>query len=108
MVRRSVRTLFALAVLPAWIGCGGEESASSEAETGLDAPDRIVDFQPEQVFTVGGFDAPDWAAFGSVSQVAFDDRGHLFILDGQANQVTEVDAQGQFVRTIGGPGQGSG
>ncbi|MBT8335409.1 MAG: 6-bladed beta-propeller [Gemmatimonadetes bacterium] len=108
MVRRSVRSLFALAAVPIWIACGGGDSAAPEPETGLDAPDRSVDVQTTPVFTVGGFNAPDWAAFGNVRQVAFDDRGHLFILDTQANQVTEVDAEGQFVRTIGGPGEGPG
>jgi hypothetical protein len=108
MVRRPLRSLFALAALPIWLGCGGGDSAAPEPETGLDAPDRTVDVQATPVYTVGGFDAPDWASFGDIRQVAFDDRGHLFILDTQANQVTEVDAEGQFVRTIGGPGEGPG
>jgi hypothetical protein len=108
MVVRPVRTLFMLAALPLWSGCGGGGSSAPAPETGLDAPDRTVAVQAAPVYTVGGFDAPDWASFGDTRQVAFDDRGHLFILDTQANQVTEVDTEGQFVRTIGGPGEGPG
>lgn len=88
--------------------CGGGEAGGPAPETGLDGPDRELALTPEPVFSVGGFDAPEWATFGSVAQVAFDGRGHLYVLDGQTNIVTEIDAQGQFVRTIGRPGEGPG
>lgn len=108
MIRRGVIPMFlpALVVLAA---CGGTDSPSADTvDAGLDAPDRIVQVQPEAVYRIGGFDAPDWASFGDVDNVAFDSRGHLFILDGQTNVVTEVDASGEFVRTIGRPGEGPG
>lgn len=88
--------------------CGGDAPGSAEADTGLDAPDRIVEVAPEPVYEVGGFESPDWAAFGNIVSTAFDGRGHLYVLDGQANTVTEIDAQGAFVRTIGRPGEGPG
>jgi hypothetical protein len=93
--------------LVAMLACG-EGEVGSATDSGLDAPDRTLDIATQPVFSVGGFDAPDWATFGEVSNVAFDDRGHLFVLDGQANIVTEVDASGEFVRTIGRPGEGPG
>ncbi len=108
MVRTPFRAVFLLSALVA-LACGGGDGAEQPlADTGLDAPDHTITPTPTPVFTVGGFDAPDWAAFGAIGQVAFDDRGHLYILDSQTNIVTEVDATGAFVRTIGRPGQGPG
>lgn len=92
--------------LVAVIACGGE--APMDVDSGLDAPDRPVQVQPEPIYAVGGFDAPDWATFGQISNVAFDARGHLFVLDGQTNLVTEIDAAGEFAQTIGREGQGPG
>lgn len=89
-------------------GCGGDAPDSAGGDTGLDAPDRTLELTPEPVYEVGGFESPDWAAFGSIVSTAFDGRGHLFVLDGQANTVTEIDPAGAFVRTIGRPGEGPG
>lgn len=101
--------LIPMLVLPAFsiLACG-EGEVGTAMDTGLDAPDRPLVVAPEPVFSVGGFDAPDWATFGDASNVAFDGRGHLYILDRQTNVVTEVDTQGEFVRTIGRPGEGPG
>ena len=101
--------LFPMLVLPvfATLACG-EGEVGTATETGLDAPDRTLVVAPEPVYSVGGFNAPDWATFGDASNVAFDSRGHLYVLDGQANVVTEIDPEGEFVRTIGRPGEGPG
>lgn len=96
-------------VLPVFaiLACG-DGDVGTATDTGLDAPDRTVAVVPEPVYSVGGFNAPDWATFSDVSSVAFDGRGHLYILDRESNLVTEVDSEGEFVRTIGRPGQGPG
>lgn len=90
------------------VGCGDASSGSPGGDVGLDAPDHPLELVPEARYQVGGFDAPEWAMFGNIISVSFDDRGHLFVLDSQANTVTEVDARGGFVRTIGRTGEGPG
>lgn len=40
--------------------------------------------------------------------VAVNDAGHMFVVDNQGNQIVEIDPEGQFVRNIGGQGQGPG
>lgn len=87
--------------------CGGEAGTAGAPE-GLDAPDRPLDWSPEHVYAVGGFDAEDWATFGQVSRVAFDDEGYLYVLDGQASSITRVSPTGEFAGTVAGPGEGPG
>lgn len=86
----------------------GEPAGEGRRATGLDVPDRTLALQPDPVYRVGGFDAPDWALFGSVSAARFDDEGNLYVLDSQANRVTVVSPEGEFLRTVGKSGEGPG
>jgi hypothetical protein len=52
--------------------------------------------------------AAEWAAFGDIAQVLFDEAGRLHVLDASAKLVTVVDVDGSFVGTVGGPGDGPG
>lgn len=47
-------------------------------------------------------------SFGKITGLAVDDAGHLFIADGQDNQVVVFDARGRHLRTIGRKGKGPG
>ena len=47
-----------------------------------------------------------WAGSNRVVQV--DDNGHMFVLDQRDARILEWDARGQFVRAIGGKGEGPG
>ena len=38
---------------------------------------------------------------GASSSVAFDSKGHLFVLSRGANPITEFDENGKFIRTFG-------
>lgn len=105
MRMRAAVTVSALALAAA---CAGGEGGGAPGPGGLDGPDVPLAWTAEPVFTLGGIDAPAWAAFGEVRGVAFDGSGNLYVLDGQARQVTVVDPQGGFVRTIGEPGEGPG
>lgn len=84
------------------------DDAEVAGGSGLDAPDRILDWAPEEVYAVGGFDAPEWATFGGVDQLGFDGEGNLYILDQQTASVTVVSPEGDFLRTIGTRGEGPG
>lgn len=46
--------------------------------------------------------------FGSIVAVDVDRDGNLFVMDQQAAEVRVFDAQGQYLRTLGGPGSGPG
>ena len=62
----------------------------------------------EELYRVGSLHGDDWDTFGGVSAVAFDGAGNLHILDGQAEQITVVDLQGNLVRQFGRMGEGPG
>ncbi len=82
------------------LACGsGGSGASGDAPLG---------WTVDPVFTVGGAEAPDWAAFGEATAVAFDDAGRLHVLDGQARRVVVVEPSGGSGGTVGGPGEGPG
>lgn len=89
------------------VSCGPDEASAPDAAD-LGGPDRIVTVERTPVWAIGGIDAPRWAAFAEVSDLAFDGRGNLHVLDGGAGRVTVVDSLGERVRNYGAPGQGPG
>lgn len=91
--------------------CGGERGTSATPDSdapGPYAPDAFLAWAVEPVYTVGGIDAPDWAAFGDVAAVGFDGAGHLHLLDSQAKRLTVVGPDGELARVVGEPGEGPG
>lgn len=102
-LRRS--TVVALTVFALWFG-----NAPVEAQTVVDlsVQDRALSVDFDEVYRVGSFDGDLWETFGEIVGLAFDGSGNLYVLDRQASQVTVVDADGRFVRTIGQPGEGPG
>ena len=71
--------------------------------------DRILDWQFERVFAVGGADdGPE--SFFSVSSrlVRADAAGNLFILDRQNARIVVFDKDGHFLRSMGSSGGGPG
>ena len=51
---------------------------------------------------------PPGGYLGDVDAVAADSRGNIYILDGTTQEIQVFDAEGGFVRTLGGRGQGPG
>ena len=96
----TLRTVLGLAAAWAALACGSEPSGSPG--------DVSLGWSVDTVFTVGGADAPEWAAFGEATAVSFDDAGRLHVLDGQARRVVVVDGTGAFAGTVGAPGEGPG
>lgn len=74
----------------------------------IPAADRPLAVPFDEVYRVGSFDGEVWETFGEIAGLAFDAAGNLYILDRQASQITVVDAEGSFVRTVGQPGEGPG
>jgi hypothetical protein len=62
----------------------------------------------EEVFRVGVVEGEASELFGEIVAVEMDESGRVFILDRQAREIRVFDEKGQFVRVIGGPGQGPG
>jgi hypothetical protein len=88
--------------------CGGSEAGQAGPSTGLDAPDRTLELVTEPVYTVGGMEATDWAAFGEITSLDFDAAGNLYIRDDQSDRITVLDPGGELFRTVGSPGEGPG
>lgn len=102
---RHLAVLLAIVLVSA---CTGGDAGDVAPSMGLDGPDHVLAWAPTEVFAVGGFEAPDWATFGSVTGMGFDSRGFLYVLDDQASTITQISPEGDFVRTIGRPGEGPG
>ena len=93
-------------MLAAWTGLG---PAAYEAA----AQDRPLTAEFEEVYRVGGLNAPTWAQFGDppfggVLPMGFDAAGKLHVLDPDASQVVVIDGRGELVRTVGRKGEGPG
>jgi hypothetical protein len=87
-----------LLLLGACLGCSSESSSPS------DAP------QYEETLRIGADSsgAPSHALFEQVTQVAVDDDGTLYVVDGRVSAIRVFDRQGAFLRSIGGEGAGPG
>ena len=71
--------------------------------------DRILDWQFERVFAVGGADDGPEAFFRVTSRlVEADAAGNLFILDPQNARIVVFDKDGHFLRSMGSSGGGPG
>lgn len=107
---RQTRFLAALAAAAVLAACAdpARDGAGSDDPGSLASPDRLLTWTPREIYTVGGFDAPEWATFGEVQAVGFDGEGNLYILDGQTARITVVGLDGGFLRAFGGLGDGPG
>lgn len=72
------------------------------------AQDRPLAADFEEVYRIGGTNAPEWAQFGETTRLGFDAAGNLLILDREAAQVAIVGPRGALVRTVGRSGEGPG
>ena len=88
------------------VGAGlGVVLATASQAAGQDRP-LTADF--EEVYRVGGLNAPDWAFFEGSEPTGFDGAGNLYVLDTQASRVVVIDPEGGLVRTVGRKGEGPG
>ena len=106
MLRNVVGACLGTAVLVATATTAA--SVVSFASASAQDRDRPLDASLEEVYRVGGVAAPEWAQFTRPGSMGFDESGNLFMLDILAAEVVVIGAEGQLVRTIGGPGEGPG
>lgn len=74
----------------------------------LSAVDRPLTESFDEVYRVGSIDGDAWETFGDIGGTAFDAAGNLYVFDRQGNRITMIDRSGDFVREVGGPGDGPG
>lgn len=65
---------------------------------------EIMPFELEPEITIGGDDEETF--FSRISQVCEDEDGNIYVLDGGESAITVLDEEGNFIRKIGGEGQG--
>ncbi|WP_419165157.1 6-bladed beta-propeller [Candidatus Palauibacter sp.] len=58
--------------------------------------------------SIGEMEGPDELLFGRIASIAVDDEGRIHVLDGQALNVRVFDPTGEYIETLGGPGEGPG
>jgi len=73
----------------------------------LPADSRWLTPDFEEVYRLGTPSGEDWEQFGSVD-VAFDDAGRLYVLDHHVDSIFVVGPEGEYLRALGGPGEGPG
>ncbi|MEZ4396717.1 MAG: 6-bladed beta-propeller [Candidatus Krumholzibacteriia bacterium] len=62
----------------------------------------------EKLWEVGGFSEAPEEFFGVIVALDTDSRGNVYLLDKQLSDVRVFDADGRYVRTLGGEGEGPG
>jgi hypothetical protein len=113
-----------LGVLGACTAAGGDDAAGARRWGGTidtlpggavavrnpDAPlwDSASTWRITEELRIGSADEEGPAMFGSVSDVAVDAAGRIYVLDGQAQEIRVFGRDGAHVRTIGRKGGGPG
>ena len=104
-------------------GCGGEDFDSARwggtIETLASGVIRVVNpaeglwevgepwrLLPELV--LGEIEGAEAEVFASISGLAVDDAGRIYVLDRQANELRIFSPEGGHIRSVGRPGEGPG
>lgn len=73
------------------------------------APPVVETWSLQEIWRLGGEDADESEPLlGVISRGVVDDEGRVLLLDSQLAHVLEFSSDGQFLRTIGRPGEGPG
>lgn len=83
-------------------------AACGDTSAGAAGADILLTPATEDAYSVGEYSGEDWENFTRVAKVAFDASGNLHIFDPEAMRVVVVDPEGNFLREIGGEGEGPG
>ena len=106
---------FILALVFAMPAAAGKWKGTEETRDGakyilnpaepMESPKTI---QLEELWRVGGDTDNEDEFFGVISQILIDERGDVYILDMQLNQVGVYSEDGEFLRVVGREGEGPG
>jgi hypothetical protein len=81
---------------------------AAQQRVNLPAKDTPLTLATRSLFEVGELEGEEYETFANVVDVAFDQAGNLYVLDGNAYRVVVFDASGRYTRTIGRQGDGPG
>ncbi len=102
MTARSFAVIITLASLLATAPATAQEIITLPTE------DRPLTPDFEELYRVGSVSGADWEQFGNVRRVGFDGAGRLYVFDNQADRVTVVGPDGEFLWAFGRSGEGPG
>lgn len=102
MTARLIAVIITLASLLATVPTTAQEIITLPAE------DRPLTPEFEELYRVGSVSGADWEQFGNVRRVGFDGAGRLYVFDNQADRVTVVGPDGEFLWAFGRSGEGPG
>ncbi len=119
--RRTSRSILATVLLSACTGDATPEATTLSVDTlsdgtvvvdnpvrGLWATDPDARWRIAEDLRIGSATAEGPDAFGDVGSLMVDRLGRFWVADRQADEVRVFDADGRFVRTVGGRGEGPG
>ena len=92
-----------------WVGSVTDSAGVAIVTSG--GPGMWVDSTSWTVHTelqIGAFGGDPRYQFGQVGSVALNGQGNILVVDRQAREVREFTSQGEFVQSVGSPGQGPG
>jgi hypothetical protein len=97
--------LFVLSGALSLVGCGDD---GGPGPAGAGSFDRLAGRELVEAYRLGGPDAPEHVSFQSEPAIILDSAQNLYVLHSQQGRIAVLDAEGGFVRWIGGRGQGPG
>jgi hypothetical protein len=111
--------ILAMLVVVSTAGCSMDARRNTRAERTDSAGVTIVmnhgdgewgssPWSVSEELTFGGEAANEMSVLGRIADLDVDDAGRIYVLDQAARQIRVFDAEGEFQRNIGGPGEGPG
>ncbi|WP_420635213.1 6-bladed beta-propeller [Candidatus Palauibacter sp.] len=118
MLPRTLTAIFVTTSLIACVGDGGASGAGPDVVVETRGDTTVVrtlsgsvwgaDARLVPQLSIGEVDGPDEYLFGRIASIAVDDDGRVYVLDSQALNVRVFDSAGEYIETLGGPGEGPG
>ena len=64
--------------------------------------------RPQELWRLGGESEADEELFGRLDAILVDEKGEIYLLDSQLNEIRVFSAQGDYLRSLGREGEGPG
>lgn len=92
----------------AWKGTEETVDGKLVVRNPAEAIDPAMTIALDEVFRLGGWDGGEDEFFGVIASIIEDEKGNLYVLDAQLNEIKIYDAKGKYLNTIGREGEGPG
>ena len=103
-----VLSLFATVRAESWCGKEVKEEGVTRVLNSATPMEKPRTQKPRELWRLGGESEADEEIFGFIGTVLADEAGDVYVLDGQLSEVRVFDAKGEYLRSIGGQGEGPG